>query len=37
MARVYVYNNDPFRRVRTYRAAQYDARTHDRGLWATCW
>lgn len=37
MARVYVYNNNPFRRTASYRDAQYSARTHDRGLWATCW
>jgi endonuclease YncB( thermonuclease family) len=37
LAKVYVYNHDPFRRVSGYRAAQYDARTHNRGLWATCW
>jgi len=37
LARVYVYNNDPFKRVGAYRTAQYNARTADRGLWATCW
>lgn len=37
MARVYVYNNDPFKRVGAYRTAQYNARTGNRGLWATCW
>ena len=37
MARVYVYNNDPFKRVGAYRTAQYNARTANRGLWDTCW
>lgn len=37
MARVYVVSGDPFRRLSGYRAAQYAARTHDRGLWASCW
>lgn len=37
LARVYVYDNDPFKRVDAYRTAQYNARTANRGLWATCW
>lgn len=37
MAKVYVYSNDPFRRVRSYRDAQAAARNHDRGLWSSCW
>lgn len=35
-ATVYVYNHDPFRRVASYREAQYAARTHDRGIWSLC-
>lgn len=37
MARVYVYDRTPFRRVAAYRDSQYAARTQNRGLWATCW
>lgn len=37
MARLYVVSGDPFQRVASYRNALYDARTHDRGLWRTCW
>lgn len=37
MAKVYVYNRTPFRRVTSYRNAQYAARSADRGLWRTCW
>jgi len=37
MARVYVYNNDPFKRVGIYRTARDNARAANRGLWATCW
>lgn len=35
-ARVYVYANDPFKRVGTYRIAQRSARAHDRGIWGLC-
>lgn len=37
MARLYVVSGDPFQRVTAYRNTLYDARTHDRGLWRTCW
>jgi endonuclease YncB( thermonuclease family) len=35
-ARVYVFNNHPFKRVRDYRAAQAYAKAHHRGLWGAC-
>jgi len=35
-ATVYVYNRHPFRRVESYRDAQYAARAHDRGIWSLC-
>ncbi|MGH8966429.1 MAG: thermonuclease family protein, partial [Actinomycetes bacterium] len=35
-ATVYVYNGDPFKRVRGYRKAQRQANTHDRGIWDLC-
>ena len=35
-ATVYVYNHNPFRRVSSYRDAQYAARTHHRGIWSLC-
>jgi len=35
-ASVYVYNNDPFKRVRAYRQTQSDARQSDRGMWGLC-
>ena len=35
-ARVYVYNNDPFSRVGSYRAAQAAAKDADRGIWGRC-
>jgi endonuclease YncB( thermonuclease family) len=35
-ARVYVYADDPFKRVGTYRTAQRSARAHDRGIWGLC-
>lgn len=35
-ARVYVYNNNPFKRVGSYRDAQRYARNHDLGLWGSC-
>lgn len=35
-ARVYVYDGNPFRRVKTYRKARNSARSHDRGLWGHC-
>lgn len=37
MARLYIYDSNPFRRVSTYRDAQAAARNHNRGLWDTCW
>jgi len=35
-ARVYVYNNDPFKRVGSYRNAQRSAKAHGRGIWNLC-
>jgi len=35
-ATVYVYQHHPFRRVASYRDAQYAARTHHRGIWSLC-
>lgn len=35
-ARVYVYNNDPFKRVSSYRKAQRRATANDRGIWGVC-
>lgn len=35
-AGVYVYDNNPFKRVASYREAQYAARSHDRGIWSIC-
>jgi endonuclease YncB( thermonuclease family) len=35
-ARVYVYRNDPFRRVGSYRDAQRFARNHHKGVWRIC-
>jgi endonuclease YncB( thermonuclease family) len=35
-ANVYVYNNNPFKRVRKYRRAKRRARDHDRGVWGRC-
>ena len=35
-ARVYVYANDPFKRVAGYRKAQRSAKAHDRGIWGLC-
>jgi endonuclease YncB( thermonuclease family) len=35
-ARVYVYNHNPFNRVRKYRRAKRRARSHDRGVWGRC-
>jgi len=37
MARVFVFANDPFRRVSSYRDAVSAARVHNRGLWDACW
>lgn len=37
MARVYVYDDTPFRRVTDYRKAQNSAKSNNRGLWRTCW
>jgi endonuclease YncB( thermonuclease family) len=36
-AKVYVYNNDPFKRVKSYRNAQASAKANNRGSWRTCW
>lgn len=36
-AKVYVYNNKPFRRTKSYRTAQRQAKYADRGLWGHCW
>lgn len=35
-ATVYVYANNPFKRVAGYRRAQRDARADDRGIWRHC-
>lgn len=35
-AQVYVYNNDPFNRVASYRTAQQSAVVADRGIWGMC-
>jgi micrococcal nuclease len=35
-ADVYVYNGVPFHRVRSFRRAQTQARTNDRGVWRRC-
>ena len=35
-ARVYVYNNSPFKRVSAYRKSQRLANAADRGLWGVC-
>jgi len=35
-ARVYVYGNDPFERVASYRKAQRDAKAAPRGVWKSC-
>jgi endonuclease YncB( thermonuclease family) len=37
MAKVYVYDRTPFRRVTTYRRAQRAAKDNNRGLWRSCW
>lgn len=37
VAKVYVYNSTPFRRLSSYRKAQYAAKSANRGLWRTCW
>lgn len=34
--KVYVYNNDPFKRVKAYRGAQKRAQDADRGIWGSC-
>ena len=36
-AKVYVYDNDPFKRVTGYRSAQAAAKAADRNLWRRCW
>ncbi len=35
-ARVYVYDNNPFRRTASYRKAQRSANSHNRGIWRAC-
>jgi len=35
-ARVYVYNNNPFKRVSAYRKSQRLANAADRGVWGVC-
>ncbi|HET8976179.1 MAG TPA: thermonuclease family protein, partial [Solirubrobacterales bacterium] len=35
-ARVYVYDNDPFRRVKSFRRAEARARAAGRGAWSLC-
>ena len=35
-AKVYVYQHDPFNRVRSYRKAARKAKRHDRGVWKVC-
>jgi endonuclease YncB( thermonuclease family) len=35
-ARVYVYNNNPFHRVTSYRRALRSAKNHHRGIWGQC-
>ena len=35
-AKVYVYDNVPFQRVRPFRRAQRSARSADRGVWGLC-
>jgi endonuclease YncB( thermonuclease family) len=36
LARVYVYNHDPFKRVRKYRRTMKDAKAADKGIWGSC-
>jgi micrococcal nuclease len=35
-AKVYVYADNPFKRVRKYRRTKQRARGHDRGVWGRC-
>jgi len=35
-ANVYVYNDNPFRRVKTYRRERDQAKRQDRGVWGEC-
>jgi len=35
-ANVYVFENNPFKRVRPYRQSEDDARAQDRGVWGQC-
>lgn len=35
-AEVYVYNNNPFQRVKSYRIAENYAKKHDAGIWGNC-
>lgn len=35
-AKVYVYQHNPFKRVKSYRKAARKAKRHDRGVWKVC-
>lgn len=35
-ARLFVWNDDPFMRVASYRKARQSAEAHDRGIWGLC-
>jgi len=35
-ANVYVYHQNPFKRVADYRSARRSAKAHDRGIWGMC-
>lgn len=35
-AKVYVYKNNPFRRIGKYEKAESDAKVHARGVWGNC-
>ena len=35
-AKVYVYDNTPFKRTKTYKSAQAKAKRADAGLWGNC-
>lgn len=37
LAKIFVFEDDPFDRVDAYRKAQRGARKGDTGLWAACW
>lgn len=36
-SKTYVYDRTPFRRVKSYRKAQRNAKANNRGLWRICW